>query len=129
MPSPDVLFIGPGIRGSRGESEVRYLPSFTRATCTLPVFPHGYYWGYVSTLSPDGPLLCGGRHSGGRYQSSCYLLARNGSWVTSPQMKEARGWAAAVQMEEGWWVTGNIGNINSYNISFVKTNGLFVKLI
>merc|ERR1712106_652677 len=78
---PDVVFIGPGY-GSDGLSEVLLLPSLTPGACTPPPFPHGEYNGYVGRLSADGPLLCGGVHSGA-FQSSCYLLARDGSWVAS----------------------------------------------
>ena len=47
-------------------------------------------------------------------QSACYLLARNGSWVTSTPMNVKRDKARAVEMEDGWWVTGDI---DAYNIS------------
>ena len=104
---PDVVFIGPGY-GSDGLSEVLLLPSLTPGACTPPPFPYGRYDGYVGRLSPAGPLLCGGYHSGA-YHSSCYLLARNGSWVTSSsQMTVERGSPAGVELGETWWVTGNI---------------------
>jgi len=111
----DVLFLGPGTGTGwdpNGESEVLNLPFFTTATCTPPVFPHGNTYGYVSTLTPDGPLLCGG---GIKYdfQSSCHLLARNGSWVISTPMLEKRSQAASVQLEEGWWVTGGYNDTSS----------------
>merc|ERR1712106_1020173 len=102
---PDVVFIGPGT-GSDGLSEVLLLPSLTPGACTPPPFPHGEYDGYVGRLSPAGPLLCGGYHSHAR-QSSCYLLGRDGSWVTSSsQMTVERSGAAAVELGETWWVTG-----------------------
>merc|ERR1712123_454954 len=78
---PDVVFIGPG-HDPDGLSEVLLLPSLTPGACTSPPFPYGEYRGYVGRLSPDGPLLCGGVHSGA-FKSSCYLLGRDGSWVTS----------------------------------------------
>ena len=105
---PDVLFVGPG-DGSNGESEVFSLPSFTPANCTPPVFPISYFDGYVGSLSADGPLLCGGWHSG-KIQITCYLLARNSSWVISTQMKTKRLFARALETEDGWWVTGDIDN-------------------
>merc|ERR1711892_46150 len=112
---PDVVFIGPGY-GSDGLSEVLLLPSLTPGACTPPLFPHGEYEGYVGRLSPDGPLLCGGYQSG-VFQSSCYLLGRNGSWVTSSsQMTVERSWPAAAQLGETWWVTGGYderGNVLS----------------
>ena len=102
---PDVVFIGPGYDDL---SEVLLLPSLTPALCTPPPFPYGQYKGYVGRLSPDGPLLCGGRHSIAP-QSSCYLLGRDGSWVTSSsQMTDERDQAAAVELGDSWWVTGNI---------------------
>ena len=120
----DLLFIGPVV-GSDGESEVLSLPSLTIAPwCTTPVFPRRDHHGYVGGLSPDGPLLCGGYH-GRRFRSSCYLLAKNGSWVPSTQMKEKRHGAAAVQMENGWWVTGTS---DSYNKSFLKTKGFICQI-
>merc|ERR1711892_108336 len=104
-PDPDVVFLGPG-SGSPGLSEVLLLPSLTPGACTPPPFPYERYTGYVGRLSPDGPLLCGGYHSGA-YHSSCYLLARNGSWVTSSlQMTVERGSLAGVKLGETWWVTG-----------------------
>merc|ERR1712106_470739 len=102
---PDVVFIGPGT-GSDGLSEVLLLPSLTPGACTPPPFPHGEYDGYVGRLSPAGPLLCGGYHSHAR-QSSCYLLGRDESWVTSSsQMTVERSGAAAAQLGDSWWVTG-----------------------
>ena len=104
---PDVVFIGPGY-GSDGLSEVLLLPSLTPGACTPPPFPHGEYEGYVGRLSPDGPLLCGGYQSG-VFKSSCYLLGRDGSWVnSSSQMTVERSGAAAAQLGDSWWVTGNI---------------------
>merc|ERR1712106_1012599 len=90
---PDVVFIGPGY-GSDGLSEVLLLPSLTPGATTPPPFP-------------DGPLLCGG---GDHYtpQSSCYLLGRDGSWVTSSsQMTVEREGPTAAQLGDSWWVTGN----------------------
>merc|ERR1711892_1299874 len=102
---PDVVFIGPGY-GSDGLSEVLLLPSLTPGACTPPPFPHGEYEGYVGRLSLDGPLLCGGYQSG-VFQSSCYLLGRDGSWVTSSsQMTVQRSWSAAAKLGDSWWVTG-----------------------
>merc|ERR1711892_1128433 len=104
---PDVVFICPGY-GSDGLSEVLLLPSLTSGACTPPPFPYGEYDSYVGRLSPDGPLLCGGYHRGAM-QSSCYLLGRDGSWVTSSsQMTVGREWPAAAQLGDSWWVTGGI---------------------
>merc|ERR1711892_725842 len=112
---PDVVFIGPGY-GSDGLSEVLLLPSLTSGACTPPPFPYGEYEGYVGRLSPDGPLLCGGYHSLAM-QSSCYLLGRDGSWVTSSsQMTLERSWPAATELGDSWWVTGGYdasGNVLS----------------
>merc|ERR1711892_627571 len=91
-PDPDVVFIGPGY-GSDGLSEILLLPSLTPGACTPPPFPHGEYEGYVGRLSPAGPLLCGGRHSD-TDRSSCYLLGRDGSWVTSSSQMTGRGWGS-----------------------------------
>merc|ERR1712106_563542 len=102
---PDVVFICPGY-GSDGLSEVLLLPSLTPGACTPPPFPYGEYEGYVGRLSPDGPLLCGGYQSGA-FQSACYLLGRDGSWVTSSsQMTVQRAWPAAAQLGDSWLVTG-----------------------
>merc|ERR1712123_481023 len=113
---PDVVFIGPGYGGRDGLSEVLLLPSLTPASCTPPPFPHGEYEGYVGTLSPAGPLLCGGYQSGA-FKSSCYLLGRDGSWVTSSsQMTVERAWPAAAQLGDSWLVTGGYderGNVLS----------------
>jgi len=112
---PDVVFIGPGY-GSDGLSEVLLLPSLTPGACTPPPFPHGEYEGYFGRLSPDGPLLCGGYQSGA-FKSSCYLLGRDGSWVTSSsQMTLERSWPAATELGDSWWVTGGYdasGNVLS----------------
>merc|ERR1711892_389549 len=109
---PDVVFIGPGY-GSDGLSEFLLLPSLTPGACTPPPFPHGEYYAYVGRLSPDGPLLCGGDHSGVR-QSSCYLLGKDGSWVTtSSQMSVERAHPAAAQLGETWWVTGGYGQFSN----------------
>merc|ERR1712123_71281 len=109
---PDVVFIGPGT-GSDGLSEVLLLPSLTPGACTPPPFPHGEYWAYVGRLSPAGPLLCGGYHSGAA-QSSCYLLGRDGSWVTSSsEMTVERYYAAAAQLGDSWLVTGGVDASNN----------------
>ena len=100
----EVLFLGPGI-GSNGASEVFNLPSLTRANCSPPTFPNGEYWGYVGTLTTDGPLLCGG--SVRRvFHLECHLLANSGEWVGMPPMQNARVWAAAVTLGDAWLVTG-----------------------
>ena len=98
--------MGPGF-GSHSESEVHSIPSFyfINEKCSPPVFPHGEYYGYVATMGDDGPLLCGGYHSGA-FQSSCYLLTRNGTWLEMHGMNNSRHFAAAVKIEAGWWVTG-----------------------
>lgn len=100
----EILLIGPG-HGSNGASEVLNLPSLTRANCSPPTFPNGEYWGYVGTLTTDGPLLCGG--SVRRvFHLECHLLANSGEWVGMPPMQNARVWAAAVTLGDAWWVTG-----------------------
>ena len=53
---------------------------------------------HVGTLTPDGPLLC---------DTTCYILAKNGSWVVASVPGFKRGGAASVDISEGWWVTGN----------------------
>ena len=100
--------IGPGYPNNL-QSEVFTLPSFTSSSCVPPIFPHDDYHGYVGTNTPDGPLLCGGTHSG-RRQSACYLLDKKGVWVTvGHQMSSRRFGAASVQTERVWWVTGQFG--------------------
>ena len=66
------------------------------------------YRGYVGRLTPDGLLLCGGYFDGPKL-SACYLIDRNGSLGlhTSTQMQEVRHRAAAVEIDDEWWVTGN----------------------
>ena len=99
----DVLFIGPGA-GSNGQSEVLNIPSLTMANCTPPTFPFAIY-GYVATMTVDGPVLCGGG------VAACYLLTRSGTWLGTPPMqamKTSRTWAAAVTLGDAWWVTGKI---------------------
>ena len=119
-----MLFIGPG-RGSNGRSEVLSLPSFTKTNCTLkPVFGSGCrdsYKGYVGRLSPDGLQLCGGYFDNVKL-SSCYLVARDGSLVTSTQMQNVRHGAAAVELEDGWWVTGNIHFITTQKKIFFSNS-------
>ena len=106
LPYLDYLFLGPsGL--TLGKSEVLHLPSFTKANCTPPVFPHGKYLTYVSTLTPEGPLLCGGSYNGSE-QSSCHLLTRSGNWEEVQGMNMRRGGAAAVEIDGGWWVTGEM---------------------
>jgi len=107
-PKTDILLIGPGTTFSDCEFPEAYtLPSFTRADfCTPPYFKEARKFNHVGTLTPDGPLLCGA-HSW-EYQTSCYILARNGSWVVAsvPGFKGKRDRAASVEISEGWWVTG-----------------------
>jgi hypothetical protein len=100
----ELFLIGPG-SSSSGHSEVLSLPSLTREDCFLPVFPHGDYQGYVSTLTEDGLKLCGGYHSS-KQQSDCYLLSTSGQWLGTPPMKTRRFAPAAVHFKGGWWVTG-----------------------
>jgi len=102
----DYLFLGPsGL--TLGKSEVLHLPSFTKANCTPPSFPpKGYtYYSYVGTLTPEGPLLCGGDHNG-ETQSFCHLLTRSGNWEEVQGMNMRRSGAAALEIDGGWWVTG-----------------------
>ena len=108
LPYSDFLFIGTGFP-SLGMSEVLHLPSFTKANCTPPVFQDGEYsyYSYVGKLTPEGPLLCGGTYKGER-QSSCHLLTRSGNWEEVQGMNMVRHGAAAVEIDEGWWVTGKV---------------------
>ena len=108
LPYLDYLFLGPsGL--TLGKSEVLHLPSFTKANCSTPTFPpEGYtYYSYVGTLTPEGPLLCGGDHNG-ETQSFCHLLTRSGNWEEVQGMNMRRSGAAALEIDGGWWVTGKL---------------------
>ena len=98
------LFIGPG----GGESEVLKVPSFQPHNCSPPVFPFGEsFRSYVARSSDAGHLFCGGSLNL-TFSSACYLLANNGTWVETKHMISSRSTPAAVVMDGGWWVTGNI---------------------
>ena len=100
----DALFIGPG----DGDSKVLGVPSFQSTNCSPPVFPYSDdYRYYVARLTDAGPMFCGGRINGGS-SSACYLLGTNGTWVETKHMHSPRTNPAAVEVEGGWWVTGNI---------------------
>ena len=65
------------------------------ANCTPPTFPFAIY-GYVATMTVDGPVICVGL-----YHSECYLLTRSGTWLGTPPLKAMtakRGNAAATQL-------------------------------
>jgi hypothetical protein len=98
----DVLFIGPAYL-KYGPSEVLNLPSLTKANCTPPGFPHGRYESYTGTLTKAGPLLCGGYHSYNN-RATCYVLARNGTWMQVEGMKSKTSHPASVETGAGWWV-------------------------
>jgi len=104
--SKDVLFIGPGSQ-SKGKSEVLLLPSLKPANCTPPIFPGGHLHGYVGRMTEDGPLLCGGVTND--YTHKCHLLGEMGDWFGTPPLvgqNVVRGYMAAVEVNDGWLVTG-----------------------
>ena len=107
----DSLFIGPGMECSLGP-EVFNISSLTRASCSLPDLPVNYdhYYGYVGRRTEKGPMLCGGygynSTGGGNFVPDCFLLVKNGTWLTRPGMKKLRLNARAVDTSSGWWVTG-----------------------
>ena len=104
----DALFIGPG----GGDSKVLGVPSFQLTNCSPPVFPYSDdYSSYVARLTDAGPMFCGGRINGGS-SSACYLLGTNGTWVETKHMNSPRSSPAAVVVDGGWWVTGNIKDTN-----------------
>jgi len=97
-PKTDILFIGPGTNYyHRRFPEAYTLPSFTRADFCTPPMLQEFLDSHVGTLTPDGPLLC---------DTTCYILAKNGSWVVASVPGFRRGGAASVDISEGWWVTG-----------------------
>jgi len=114
---PELLLIGPG-DGST-QSEVINLSTFSSTNCRIPKVPNidGDWHSYVATMTPDGPLFCGGNT--GQYSSdvtNCRLLIKTGVWVDVPPSMEMRGpraGAAAVHFDNGWWVTG--GHSSSQN--------------
>ena len=109
---PELLLIGPG-DGST-QSEVINLSTFSSTNCRIPTVPNidGDWHSYVATMTPDGPLFCGGNT--GQYSSdvtNCRLLIKTGVWVDVPPSMEMRGpraGAAAVHFDNGWWVTGRL---------------------
>ena len=90
-------------------SLVYNIPSFQVANCTPPTFPfaiddyQNIYDGYVAKSTDEGPMLCGG----GSDPSACYLLENYNTWKKEAKgMSTPRKQAAAVEMDAGWWVTG-----------------------
>jgi len=102
----DILIIGLDVLPWRsGPSESFNLPAFTKSDCTVPDLPYEWRDGnsYVGGMTAEGPMICGQIQK----QSSCYRLARNGTWQEVGWMKMSlRQHAAAVRLEDGWWVTG-----------------------
>ena len=80
----------------------------------MPDLPYEWRDGnsYVGGMTAEGPMICGQIQK----QSSCYRLARNGTWQEVGWMKMSlRQHAAAVRLEDGWWVTGLYGmTVNRY---------------
>jgi len=104
----DILVIGLDILPWRsGPTETFNLPSFTKSNCTVRDLPVKWRDGnsYVGGLTAEGPMICGN----GNFEqfSSCYRLESNGTWKGLGGMKMTlRQHAAAVRLEDGWWVTG-----------------------
>ena len=102
----DILVVGLDILPWRpGPTETFNLPSFTKSDCTVPDLPIKWRDGssYVGGLTAEGPMICGYI----KQQSSCYRLASNGTWEGVGGMRMTlRQHAAAVRLEDGWWVTG-----------------------
>ena len=120
-----VLFIGPGMEGEKGKLETLNVRSLTKSGCNpAPPFPGGDDCeGYVATLTANGTLLCGGRHHFDS-QSSCWLLDTTGAWREVEGMTTVRIRAAAVELDEGWWVTGRrVESLFPYPFSTVKMVG------
>ena len=92
------------------------LPFFNESACNVASFPYDGYFGYVGTTLNGRPLLCGGDAFIIGPQRACFTLApggssdgATGSWVQIPQeLKEYRIYAEALDMEEGFWVTGGV---------------------
>jgi len=119
---PELLLIGPGSTDDGNtQSEVLNLSTFSSTNCRIPEISNidGGWHSYVATMTPDGPLFCGG--ISGQYSSdvtNCRLLIKTGIWVDVPpsmEMRVARAGAAAVHFDNVWWVTGNLTNTNSNN--------------
>jgi len=126
--SQEVLFLGPG-RYSKGKSEVVLIPSLTPANCTPPTFPGEELYGYVGIMTADGPLLCGG-FTDSNATSKCHLLAKSGNWFGTPPlvgMSLARGHMAAVEMNDGWFVTGGYDKNSPTSISEIWYNNTWNK--
>jgi len=120
--SQDVLFIGPGFQ-SKGKSEVLLLPSLTPANCTPPIFPGGNLQGYVARMTADGPLLCGGFITA--YTNKCHLLANIGDWFGTPPLvgkSVAKAYMAAVEINDGWMVTGGFDGSKHFSTSEIWYN-------
>ena len=103
------LLIGPGSgTDKKGDTKVLNISNLETINCTLPLIKHGYY-GYVATDTADGPMLCGGKGFGLDHQSYCYVFTKEGIWVALPPvmgMKKKRSFAAAIEFDGSWWVTG-----------------------
>ena len=82
------------------------LPSLNKTSCSVPFQPTEDYHGYVGTNTAQGPMLCGGSGYSTENLSDCFLLGKNGTWLKVQSMNRVRMFAAAVETNAGWWVTG-----------------------
>jgi len=116
------LLIGPGSgTDKKGDTKVLNISSLETINCTLPLIKHGYY-GYVAIDTVDGPMLCGGKGFGLDHQSYCYVFTKEGIWVALPPvmgMKKKRSFAAAIEFDGSWWVTGGHNGENYHNTTEV----------
>jgi len=107
-----ILLLGPD-NDSDGKSEVLSLPDLTPLNCNIPVFPGGYYQGYVGRSTSDGVLMCGGETKRYEETSSCYLLTSSG-YKTMAGLLTKRSRAATVVTPLGLWVTGGWNDGDRY---------------
>ena len=102
----NVVFMGPSEHGHDvSPPEILTLPFLRKSPCKVPPFPYIYYHGYVGTFFRGRPLLCGGDTQSKGPQKTCFSI-NNGAWEKIFPMKQHRTFAAAVVLEEGFWVTG-----------------------
>jgi len=102
-----ILFIGPSIYSR--ESQLFLYPSLRKADCMAPSFPFGNdpdgYSGYITRMTDDGPLFCGGSVDTRVSTERCFLLPQNGTWTETSPLPDGTA-ESSVVFAEGWWISG-----------------------
>merc|ERR1711860_278955 len=81
------------VTGTTKKTEVWPKPE---SQCNFPDFPLEVY-GAVGFWTAQGPMVCGGLR-GGQYVNKCFLY-KNHQWMPSTNMRTARWYASAVQID------------------------------